>query len=68
MFIDFEGDTLLMFKLDVQLYKRADLALVWTDNTHVGGPRIPVPINRVRAMARCGDGSAKMAFCRRWIA
>jgi hypothetical protein len=65
MFIDFEGETLLMFKLDVQLYERADLALVWTDNTHVVGPLIPVPINGVRAMARGGDGSAKTAFCRR---
>jgi hypothetical protein len=56
MFIDFEGDTLLVFKLDVQLYERADLALVWTDHTHVVPPLIPVPINNVRAMARCGDG------------
>jgi hypothetical protein len=43
--IDFEDDTLLMFKLDVHLSEQADLAVMRTGNTNDVLALTPVPIN-----------------------
>jgi hypothetical protein len=48
--IDFEDNTLLMFKLDVHLSEQADLAVMSTGNTNDVRPLTPVPINNAPAM------------------
>jgi len=49
--IDFEDNTLLMFKLDVHLSEQADLAVMSTGNTNDVRPLTPVPINNAPAVA-----------------
>jgi hypothetical protein len=49
--IDFEDDTLLMFKLDVHLSEQADLAMMTTGHTNNVLPLTPVPIKSAPAMA-----------------